>query len=63
MAATPHYTPPDRSHSGSSKDDIENEPDWAKTHNHRIGFRDRNIDIQGTRILEKNGIRRRSGSS
>lgn len=42
MAATPHYTRPDRSHGGSSKDDIQNETDWAKTHNHRIGFRDRN---------------------
>lgn len=40
--ATPHYTRPDRSHGGSSKDDIQNEPEWVKTHNHRIGFRDRN---------------------
>lgn len=42
MAAKPHYTRPDRRHGGSSENDIRNEPDWAKTHNHRIGFRDRN---------------------
>lgn len=41
MVASPQYTRPDRSHVGSSADDILNEPDWAKTHNHRIGFRDR----------------------
>lgn len=39
MAATPHYTYPKRS--GSSRDDVLNEPDWAITHSHRIGFRDR----------------------
>lgn len=41
MAATPHYTHPTRNHGGSSKDDVLNEPDWAMTHRHRIGFRDR----------------------
>lgn len=42
MAPKPHYTRPNRSHGGSSKDDIQNEPDWVKTHNHHIGFRDHN---------------------
>lgn len=42
MAAKPHYTRPDTSHAGSSEKDILKEPDWARTHGHRIGFRDRN---------------------
>lgn len=42
MTPRPHYTHPNRSHGGSSKDEIHNEPDWIKTHNHRIGFRDSN---------------------
>lgn len=42
MATKPHHTRPDRSHGGSSDHEIQNEPDWIKTHNHRIGFRDRN---------------------
>ncbi len=37
----PHHTHPDRSHAGSSKEEIQNEPDWVHTHNHRIGFRDK----------------------
>lgn len=41
MTETPHYTRPTRSHGGSSTDDVLNEPDWAITHSHRIGFRDR----------------------
>ncbi|CAI7566087.1 unnamed protein product [Penicillium palitans] len=41
MTATPHYTRPTRIHGGSSRDDVLNEPDWAITHSHRIGFRDR----------------------
>lgn len=41
MTETPHYTRPMRSHGGSSRDDVLNEPDWAITHSHRIGFRDR----------------------
>ncbi|KAJ5244640.1 hypothetical protein N7489_004736 [Penicillium chrysogenum] len=40
--AKPHYTRPNRSHGGSSKGEIQDEPDWVRTHNHRIGFRDRN---------------------
>lgn len=28
-------------HPGSSKDEIENEPDWATAHPHRIGYRNR----------------------
>jgi nitrate reductase (NAD(P)H) len=40
--ARPHHTRPDRSHAGSSKQEIQNEPDWVQTHNHRIGFRDKN---------------------
>lgn len=35
------------SHPGSSKDDIANEPDWATTHPHRIGYRDRYDRIPG----------------
>lgn len=44
MTATvkPHHTRPDHSHAGSSKEEIQNEPDWVQTHNHRIGFRDKN---------------------
>lgn len=42
MTPRPHYTHPDRSHGGSSKDEIQNEPDWINTHSHRIGFRDLN---------------------
>lgn len=43
MQGTPlHYTRPNRSFMGSSKDDIQDEPDWSNTHNNRIGFRDRN---------------------
>lgn len=42
MVGKPHYTSPNTSHQGSSEQDIQNEPDWSKTHNHRIGFRDRN---------------------
>lgn len=42
MAANLHYTRPTRSQLGTSEDDTRNEPDWVKTHNHRIGFRDRN---------------------
>jgi nitrate reductase (NAD(P)H) len=42
MTAKPHHTRPNRRHGGSSRDEIQNEPDWTKTHNHRIGFRDRN---------------------
>ncbi|KAF3014890.1 hypothetical protein E8E15_004993 [Penicillium rubens] len=30
-----------RSHAGASEEDVLNEPDWVITHNHRIGFRDR----------------------
>ncbi|KAJ5200635.1 hypothetical protein N7491_008559 [Penicillium cf. griseofulvum] len=41
MAVTPQYTVPMRSGSGCSEDDIENEPDWVLTHNHRIGFGNR----------------------
>lgn len=37
-----HYTRPNRSHNGSSEADIQSESNWSKTHNHRIGFRDRN---------------------
>lgn len=40
--AAPHYTRPNRNHSGASEDEIRNEPDWAQTHSHRIGYRDRN---------------------
>jgi hypothetical protein len=39
--ATPHYTRPMRSHAGASEEDVLNEPDWVITHNHRIGFRNR----------------------
>lgn len=44
MPATskPHDTCPDRSHGGSTKEEIQDEPDWIQTHNHRIGFRDEN---------------------
>lgn len=38
----PPHTHPDRNHAGSSKEEIQNEPDWVQTHNHRIGFRDQN---------------------
>lgn len=41
-ATAPHYTRPDRSQVGSSEEAIRNEPDWAQTHSHRIGYRDRN---------------------
>jgi nitrate reductase (NAD(P)H) len=41
MATTPHYTRPNRSHGGSSLEEIKNEPDWSTTHKYRIGFRDR----------------------
>lgn len=47
MAPSRHYTRPDRSHLGSTTDDILNEPEWAKTHNNRIGFRDRNDRFPG----------------
>lgn len=40
--AKPHYTLPDRSHGGSTKEEIQDEPDWEQTHSHRIGFRDEN---------------------
>lgn len=40
--ATPHHTRPNRSHAGSSKEEVQNEPNWVQTHNHRIGFRDEN---------------------
>ena len=36
-----------RGHPGSSKEDIENEPDWSTTHPHRIGYRDRYDRIPG----------------
>lgn len=39
--AKPHQTWADRSHGGSSKEEIRGEPDWVRTHNHRIGFRDK----------------------
>lgn len=42
MATTPHHTRPNRSHAGSSVEEIRNEPDWTTTHKYRIGFRDRN---------------------
>ncbi|KAJ5815359.1 hypothetical protein N7474_007136 [Penicillium riverlandense] len=42
MTESSHYTRPNTSHPGSSADDIRDEPDWTRTHNHRIGFRDRN---------------------
>lgn len=42
MVTTPHYTRPNRSHAGSSLEEIKNEPDWTTTHKYRIGFRDRN---------------------
>lgn len=38
----PHHTCPDRSHAGSTNEEIEKEPDWVLTHDHRIGFRDKN---------------------
>lgn len=47
MAPSRHYTRPNRSHIGSTTDDILNEPEWTKTHNHRIGFRDRNDRFPG----------------
>jgi nitrate reductase (NAD(P)H) len=40
MPAIPLYTKVPE-HPGSSEHEILNEPDWAKTHSHRIGFRDR----------------------
>lgn len=42
MVSTVHYVRPNKGHRASSESDILNEPDWAQTHNHRIGFRDRN---------------------
>ncbi|EPS27518.1 hypothetical protein PDE_02461 [Penicillium oxalicum 114-2] len=39
MAIKAHYTNPDRTHSGSSQEEIRNEPDWAQTNHDRIGFR------------------------
>lgn len=42
MPAKVHYTRPNTSHGGSSEGDIRHEPDWSQTHDHRIGFRDRN---------------------
>lgn len=47
MASSPHYTRPDRSHLGSTADEILKEPEWSKTHGHRIGFRDRNDRFPG----------------
>lgn len=41
MATTPHYTLPNRSHVGSSVEEIKNEPDWSTTYKYRIGFRDK----------------------
>lgn len=36
-----------RGHPGSTKEEIENEPDWERVHPHRIGFRDRNDRVPG----------------
>jgi hypothetical protein len=40
MPAIPLYTKAPQ-HPSSSEHEILNEPDWAKAHSHRIGFRDR----------------------
>lgn len=42
----PHRTAPTY-HPGSSKADIENEPDWGKVPHHRVGFRDKNGRVAG----------------
>lgn len=47
MPSLPHYTRPKKSHPGSSREDILNEPDWFTLHNHRIGLRDRNDRVPG----------------
>lgn len=46
MPPVPHYTRP-CSHPGSSAAEILNEPDWAETCSHRIGFRDRSDRYPG----------------
>ncbi len=40
MPSIPHYTK-SINHPGSSEQEILDEPDWEKTHSHRIGIRDR----------------------
>lgn len=47
MNSKPHYTCPDRSHAGASWEDIQNEPDWLRSHNNRIGFRDHSDRLLG----------------
>ncbi|KAF7713010.1 Uncharacterized protein PECH_007246 [Penicillium ucsense] len=40
MATKTHYTTPNRTHGGSTQDEIQKEPDWANANHNRIGFRD-----------------------
>ncbi|WEW59680.1 nitrate reductase [Emydomyces testavorans] len=47
----PHRTLPTY-HPGSSKEAIENEPDWGEVPHHRIGFRDKNGRIAGISLPE-----------
>ncbi|EED24630.1 nitrate reductase, putative [Talaromyces stipitatus ATCC 10500] len=44
MPTTPHYTRPNRSHGGASAEEIQDEPDWTKSHKHRIGFREHSTE-------------------
>ena len=46
MATQTHRTLPTY-HPGSSKQDIENEPDWTSVPGHRIGFRDTHGRVLG----------------
>lgn len=41
MAPEKPWTVRVRPHPGSSRQDIDNEPDWTGLHNHRVGFKNR----------------------
>ncbi|GKT58265.1 nitrate reductase [Colletotrichum tofieldiae] len=47
MGATSHFVVKKKDHPGSSRQDIENEPDWGSGHNHRVGFKNRDNRVPG----------------
>ncbi|KAF9875001.1 nitrate reductase [Colletotrichum karsti] len=47
MGATSHFVVKKNDHPGSSRRDIENEPNWGSGHNHRVGFKNKDNRVPG----------------